>query len=351
MMSLRDISALTGYSVSVVSRALSSDPEVSSIISPSTRKVIHDAVSRSGFKPNHVASCMRRGVNPSLGVFLLRKSGSLICDTVIGISEEAATRNWPLNFYFGPVDDFCQFLKRMSKQKNMGVIAYHSVLKNRMNENCAKSISQYCSLGGKLVCLNHYPGGETETVENISQLRFADYQGGVLAAEFLHSHGCVKLLSFALGDDYCFQARMSGFSDYCQKHGLDYQVFPHEVSEREWHERHRAVIEQIEPHLSSESKLGVFIPSDHVLLSCAGYLLERGVAIGRDIHLVGYDDNDFSRFQPWPFATLKQDFLKEGRLAVKMLANLLKGEPGQKMELAPELVLWNYPKSQQKCEK
>lgn len=347
-MNLREISAVTGYSVSVVSRALSPNPDISSIISPRTRKVIREAVSRSGYQPNHVASCMRRGVNPSLGVFLLRKSCSLICDTVIGISEEAAVRNWPLNFYFGPVADFCQFLSRMSRQKNMGVIAYHSVLDNWENAHCDESISQYCSRGGKLVCLNHHPGGIITAGENVSQLRFADYQGGVLAAEFLHSRGCTEYLSFTLGDDFCFQARMSGFSDYCREHALSCQVFPCETPELEWNERYGAVMSRIEPFLRPGIKLGVFIPSDHVLLSCAGRLVEQGFAVGREIHLVGYDDNDFSCFQPWPFATLKQDFLKEGRLAVKMLADLLKGESGRELELLPELNVWNYPCSEDK---
>jgi DNA-binding LacI/PurR family transcriptional regulator len=182
--------------------------------------------------------------------------------------------------------------------------------------------------------------------ENISQLRFSDYQGGMLAAEFLHSRGCTEYLSFTLGDDYCFQHRMSGFSDYCQKHNLPCQVFPFETPGQEWNKRYVAVMERMEPFLRPGKTPGVFLPSDSVLLSCAGRLVERGFAVGRDIHLVGYNDSDFSGFQPWPFATLKQDFLKEGRLAVEMLAGLLAGEAGRKMELMPELKLWNYPESE-----
>jgi len=289
---------------------------------------------------------MRRGVNPALGVFLLCKSGSLICDAMIGISDEAAHRGWPLNFYFGAVDDFRVFLSRMSRQKNMGVIAYHNMLSGELNDSCEDLIAQYCSRGGKLVCLNYYFPGASPVAENVSLLRFGDYQGGIKAAQFLHSQECSQYLSFELGTDYCFQKRVAGFSDYCQQNAFPCQVFPAEVLDGEWSERYHAVMARIEPHLRASARLGVFIPSDHVLLSCAGVLTKRGYKLGEDVHLVGYDDSEFACFQPWPFATLKQDFQKEGRLAVELLAELLAGESGRAVELQSELITWNYPASE-----
>lgn len=72
------------------------------------------------------------------------------------------------------------------------------------------------------------------------------------------------------------------------------------------------------------------------------HLSSSDLKIAQHVHLVGYNYNDFTAcISGWPFATLQQDFVKEGHLAITMLEELMDGKNGKVLLLQPQLKLCN----------
>lgn len=344
-MDLRELSRHTGYSVSVLSRALNPRPDASSNVSAATREKIRKLVRELGFRPNRLASCVRRGKIPSIGIFLPTYSGSLIADAVFGISAAAAERKLPLNFYFGERDDFQSFLQHMCDEGCTGIIAGSNVLPGDSLE-CLALIERFFDDGGKLVFFNEQPlpSPRVRKLPAYSVLAYDDVAGGRLAAEHLCSLNCRSLLLVEPGDSQCFLDRHKGFLDYCQEKGMDSQIIPETRVLRTSRKLKPEFFELLFETMQSRPKgaIGLFVPSDYLLLDIMVHISGSKWRMGRDIHLVGYNFNDFSAcISGWPFATLQQDFVREGQMAIKMLAELMDGKAGGKILLQPLLKICN----------
>jgi DNA-binding LacI/PurR family transcriptional regulator len=68
---------------------------------------------------------------------------------------------------------------------------------------------------------------------------------------------------------------------------------------------------------------------------------ERGLEVGRDISLIGFDDAPMSQYLLPPMTTIRQPIREAGRKCVDILVELMKGVQSQKHQvlLQPELVL------------
>ncbi|MFA6931944.1 MAG: LacI family DNA-binding transcriptional regulator [Lentisphaeria bacterium] len=348
-MTLRELSKRTGYSVSVLSRALNPNPDASCNISASTRLKIRRLVDDLGFRPNRLASCMRRSKVPSLGIFLPMYTGSLITDAVFGISRAAAERSLPLNFYFGEYRAYCMFLERMIGEGCTGIIAGSNMI--RGNDSADIDLQKrYMDAGGKMVFFNEHPTslpkGDRE-VQSYSVLSYDDYAGGKMAAAHLHSQHCRNLLFVTLGTSPCYLQRQAGFEEYCQKHKLSCRII--EGCDMDYYNRKSCPVffPELLFFLKEHAKevTGLFVPSDYMLLDIMVHLSTAGLQIGRQVLPVGYNFSDFTGcISGWTFATLQQDFVKEGHLAITMLEELMDGKNGKQVQLQPQLRLCNQPK-------
>lgn len=347
-MTLRELSKRTGYSVSVLSRALNPNPDASCNISASTRQEVRRLVRDLGFRPNRLASCMRRGKVPSLGVFLPTYSGSLITDAVFGISRAAAERSLSLNFYFGESGDYCTFLERMIHDGCTGVIAGSNVIRDS-DSSAAGLQERYMDKDGKLVFFNEHPTPlpKERDLQSYSVLSYDDHAGGKMAAAYLHSQNCQNLLFITLGGSPCYLERQAGFQEFCVDNKLSCRIM--EGCDVDFYNRkfRPDFFGELLNFLRQQSGelTGIFVPSDYMLLDIMVHLSTAGLHIGRQVLPVGYNFNDFTGcISGWSFATLQQDFVKEGHLAITMLEELMDGKSGKQVQLQPQLRLCNLPK-------
>jgi LacI family transcriptional regulator len=340
-MTLRELSKRTGYSVSVLSRALNPTPDASCNVSASTRQKIRCLARDLGFRPNRLASCMRRGKVPSLGVFLPTYSGSLISDAVFGISHAAAERGLSLNFYFGEGGDYRSFLKRMIDNGYMGVIAGSLVIRGG-DPSAARLQERYMDEGGKIVFFNEYPNPlpKEREPQSYSVLSYDDHVGGKMAAAYLHAQQCQNLLLVTLMSAPCYLERQAGFEEFCLENKLAYKIMEGWGANDHRRKLLPDFFEELLNFLRQQSggTTGIFVPSDYMLLDIMMHLSTTGMQIGRQVFPVGYNFSDFMRsISGWPFATIQQDFVKEGHLAITLLEELIDGKSGKQVRLQPEL--------------
>lgn len=223
MVTIKDIAKESGFSVSVVSRALNPKPDQK--VKATTEKTIKDIAEKLGYRPNHTAAFLQRGRNPSIGVFLPHERNSLMADLVFGISDAARKYGLVLNFYFGLKEQtFHDFLDFANKNRVAGILSYMPVyepLQKFWQEKCQEFIKN----GGKAVFINN--PGLPEL--NIPSVCIDNYAGGRTAAEYLIKKGCDKLLcaEYTAGS-WQLSKRTEGFKDFAFSAGLQQktELFP-----------------------------------------------------------------------------------------------------------------------------
>jgi LacI family transcriptional regulator len=101
-------------------------------------------------------------------------------------------------------------------------------------------------------------------------------------------------------------------------------------------------------HDAAERLLGLPVPPTAIL--CANdmtafgvmhALAERGLRVGRDVSVIGYDDVPLARFSAPPLSTLRQPARAAGRRLAHMLLERLRGVPVEDLceVWQPELIL------------
>ena len=81
--------------------------------------------------------------------------------------------------------------------------------------------------------------------------------------------------------------------------------------------------------------------SDLMAIGAMNAALERGLQVGRDVAIVGFDDLPLARYLRPPLTTLRQPLHQVGELVIDMLLRLIRGEelPQRHVLLPPELVV------------
>ena len=95
--SLKELAAYCELSSATVSDVLNGKAR-SKRISRKTEKRVLDAAKLLDYRPNRMAACFRRGLNPAIGVFLPDQAYAPVAALAMGISDAALKDNIPLNF-------------------------------------------------------------------------------------------------------------------------------------------------------------------------------------------------------------------------------------------------------------
>ena len=142
MVSLSDIAKEVKFNVSVVSRALSENPDKHAVVKAETRELIQRTAMRMGYQPNRQASFNGRKRCATIYCFLPENADRLTADLMYGIVRAAGEENFPLKFYRGGSEsDLSGFLLRMIDGiDHSGVITYPPFA---LTGSCAEMLRKY----------------------------------------------------------------------------------------------------------------------------------------------------------------------------------------------------------------
>ena len=90
------------------------------------------------------------------------------------------------------------------------------------------------------------------------------------------------------------------------------------------HDAHAAAIDLLDG--VPELPLAVFAYNDVVALGVASATRERGLTIGRDVLLVGFDDIEAARYEQPPLSTVHIGVTEMGRAAAELLVAIIDGD-------------------------
>ncbi|MFA6566770.1 MAG: LacI family DNA-binding transcriptional regulator [Victivallales bacterium] len=322
MATLKEIAGITGLSISVVSRALNPQPDKNAIVSSKTKALVQKTASRLSFRPNLAARSLKKGISPSIGVFLPEFSNNLIADLVMGMAEAAEKAGFPLGFHFGLTQEsYYDFFKKAASESKSGIITYPYILSE--DKRLTKELLDYHNAGGSVVVLN------TEAnLHGITRLGIDDRYGGGLAAKHLLERACTEFICFSPSD----KERFESFSATIQEAGYKVKAAKDDADAE-------TLLRLCAKRKTCKTRLGVFATTDRNAMGLLPKLRSLGFTFAENIFLIGYDDLQLTDLTDPPLTTIHQPFREEGRRAIKKLLRMLDGEQEESETLLPELIV------------
>jgi len=327
MVKLQDIATKLGLSLSVVSRAMSDNPDKHSVVREATRERIRAYAAQVGYQPNRQASFLgKRGKSANIFCYLPDYPTRLINDLLFGISETACAENFPVNFIFGKHNhDLSRFIEYAKVNPHAGILTYPTAM---MAPEQVNSFKEYHQTGGKILFLNTISNtgltGEPVEFQGIPTLNIDENKGGKLAAAHLLSlkPDVVYLLTLNLG--YIYDTRELGFTEYCHNHGHEViRITPEEIQQM---------------NFTKGMSCAIFADCDYVASDLYSVLARKGLSVGKEILLCGFDDIFYGRIASPSLTTIHQPMRHEGRIAVQKLVRMIYGIQEKDELLSPYLL-------------
>lgn len=327
--SLRDVARLAGVSVPTASQALNGRAR----ISDETRARVREAARRLHYTPHAAARRLILGRSDSVGIVPGRNMAGIFSDFfyravltgVGGVFEDAGYRM----LITPPVraaSESPRFVQ-MAEAREVDGLLIAGVVE-------ARWVQDAMAAGTPVVLLdNHLPGTDVPAVVN-------DNTGGAYSATYhLASLGHRRIGLVGAAVDYPFgQETREGYRRALADAGLPYDpalelAIPIDADLAR--QRVHALLARAAPPTA------IFAVTDMLALGVIAGAREHGLAVPRDLSVIGMDDIEPAAVTTPPLTTVRIQKEEMGRRAAQMLLALLRGDDGAAttIVLRPELVV------------
>ena len=319
---IRDVAQRAGVSKSTVSRVLTHDARVNA----TTRARVEAAVRDMGYRPNALARGLLSGRTQTIGLVVFGLHNPFFGILASGV--DSAARALGYNLLISTSNENLakemECLAMFAERRVDGVL----IVPIRSDEAELHAIQ---GSGHNVVLLNSVPNDATMSSVGVDDLR-----GGYLATSHLLGLGHRRIS--IIGDRPGCITRLRGYRLAHEERGVpvDERLIVENVEDVD------AVNAIVRDQLSIPTPpTAIFATNDELAIEVLHAVLELGLAVPHDIALVGYDDIPVAARLAPALTTVAQPKEDQGRLAVKMLVDLIDhpGTPAQRLILQPRLVV------------
>lgn len=334
---LKDLAAHVGKSITTVSRALGDYDDVS----PVTKALVREAVAELGYEPNITARQLQRQRTDTIGLILPasfpRFSDPFFSQLLAGIVEQAAEFGIDLLVTSNASGDEEQerYLRYMRSRRVDGFIVVRT---QRADARIA------------LLREHDFPFvafGRTEQVGSVdgeidTGFPFVDDDGALgiqLAIDHLAALGHERI-AFIMEPPNLMKAhlRLRGFRSGLEKNSLPIDeslILTGGFRQRSGQILGGQLLDSIDPPTA------IVTQNDLLALGVLSAAHERGVRVGAELSVTGYDDIDLAEYANPPLTTLHQSALEIGNRICKLVVDVINNESSvEKVNiLEPKLVI------------
>lgn len=323
MITIKEVAELAKVSQATVSRAINNHPTVKD----ANRKKVFNAIEQLGYKPNAFAQALASSRSNSIGMLVGSLDGPFYGPLMHHTEDTIRQNNNHLIVTSGQEShskekDSIEFLR--SKRVD-GFILHSDKLSDDELIDVVKNTPA-------TIILNRY------IPDIANNCIFIDNElGGYLATKHLLDHGHTHIAcitgQLSKGDS---RDRLQGYRLALAEAGIDYNPsyviegrFDHDGN----HERTRRLLDR------ASDITAVFCQNDNIALAVYDVAAERGIIIGKELSVVGFD-NDYHSAHIRPRLTTVNFPVEEmGREAARgVLAMVQDNEVHLKQQLQPELI-------------
>lgn len=322
---LADLAKIVGVSPGTVSRALAGN----SLVNTKTREKIEVIAREHGFRPNQMASKLRRqktgviGVAIPLGHDERQRISDAFFMTLLGhLADELTEKGYDLMLRrVIPAQDEDWLDRLIGSGMVDGVIVIGQSDQFERIEDVADGYLPMVVWG------NHQEGQRHCVVGTDNRL------GGKLAAERLIASGAKKLAFLGDTQPIEFAARFAGAIEVGEKLGVSIIALPTHLSPERTGEEIAGHLREIEGEID-----GIFAATDTIAVACLKELRARGMEVPSQIKIVGFDDLPISSQTVPPLTTVRQDIAAGAKGLVELLLRRLEGDDTESLVMPPHLI-------------
>lgn len=324
---IKDIAKILGLSVSTVSRALKSHPD----ISDETKNHVNDLARKLNYKPNSLALSLRSNKTNNIGVIIPEVVHHFFSSVISGIEDVAYDHGYNVMV--------CQ----SNESYNREVINAQALLMNRVD-------GVLVSIAKTTYNFDHFRSYLEQDVPMVffdricpdiitDRVVFNDEAGAYMATEHLINIGCKKIAHFSGPQNLLIgQGRFAGYQRALRHYNIPFD--PNLVLGCDTREEAMAVTSGF--LIKNPDIDGIFVVNDSTAISVIQEIQKMGKRIPLDIAIIGFGDGPNALIISPALTTIEQKGYEMGKEAVTLLLNKIENETPinsfQTKVLSPSLI-------------
>lgn len=327
---IRDVAKQLNLSITTVSRALDDYDDVAH----DTRARVRITARKMGYVPSRAARNLRRQRADIIG-YVIPASGTRFTDAffsefMAGLGDQAVSHNFDLLVSTATPDTLAE------KQ------IYARWIQSRLVDGVILSRMRLDDWRAKHLTKNNFPfvvHGRTQGKADYPFIEFDSRAGFAMLVKHLVEHKHTRIAYIGAPDKFTLQR--DRYAGYCD--GLEAANIPFDKTLIGEGDLTRAGgYQAAQPLLDLQNPPTAIIGAND--LTADGVLRaarERGIVVGRELAVAGYDGTELSEHTQPPLTTLKQPVYETARNLATMLIAIIQGEPlaDQQIILQPELIV------------
>lgn len=323
------IAAMLGVSQPTVSRALRGDKKVNE----DTRARIVKLAAELNYSVDHNALRLRTQQTYSIALVILCRRGENKANinpfylSLLGcIAASASERGYNLiiSFQDSPSNFFANYTG--SRQAD-GLI----VIGSGQNVEGWQFFGDYAKHKTPMICWG-------ASMQDLVSIKSDNIQGAQLALDHLASTGCgnIAYIGPMDSDQPQFQDRINTYMAWTSAKGLPVICPPLPENAVREDQGYEAVSGLVRNGTMFD---GLFCANDFIALGAMRALEEQGIAVGKDVRVVGFDGIATGGYAQPPLTTIAQDYIRAGEMLVEALISVLKGQEPETEPVPVRLLL------------
>lgn len=308
---IKDIAKILGISISTVSRALKSHPDISA----NTRNQVKDLARKMNYEPNALAMNLRRNKTNTLGVIIPEIVHHFFSSVISGIEDIAYDRGYNVMV--------CQSNELYERE----VINSRALLANRVD-------GVLISVSKTTLEFDHFRNFLNQGIPMVFFDRICpeiicdrvitnDEGGAFLATEHLILIGCKKIAHFAAPQNLLIgQGRVSGYHRALKQYQRVFdRALVLQCDTRE------LALEKTERFLKENPDVdGIFAVNDSTAIATMQIIQKMGKNVPSDISVIGFGDGPNALIACPSLSTVEQKGYEMGTEAIKLLVHKIENE-------------------------
>lgn len=324
---IKDIAKRVGLSITTVSRALSDHDDVS----PETKKLIHQTAEEMGYTPNLMARRFQKRKTDTIGLILPtfgpRFADPFFSELLAGIGNMAANKGYDLLVSTRPpgLDEMQSYRQMVQGHRVDGLV----VVRTRIHD---ERIQYLYSARFPFVAF-----GRTTNQIDFPFVDEDSAYGMGLVAEHLVDLGHRRIACIASPPELMFsQYRLNGLRSRLKSLNspLDESLIRvGDMTQRSGYEQAVSLLDLKVPPTA------IIACNDLMALGAMSAAQDRGLEVGTDISITGFDNIPMASHSHPPLTTVQQPIYKIGSMVCEMLVKCISGDPLDQPQviLKPEL--------------
>lgn len=325
MISIKDVAQEAGVSVTTVSHVVNS----TRFVAPATKEKVEKAIEQLGYQPSSLARALKIKSTKTIGMLVSSSTNPFFAEVVQGVEEGCYQKHYSL-ILCNSGDDHERHLSYLQ-----------TLLQKRIDALVVMTTSSDAIFNEKLASLKKLPKILLDFELSVDGCAIADDSilGGRLATNHLLEQGLSEI-GCLIGpvEHPRSRDRYRGFIEAMQAsdHAIRSDwVVSDELSAPGGYRAMQKVLE------AAERPQAVFACNDMMAIGAYRAIQEKGLKVGEDISIIGYDDLELAAYLTPSLTTVHQPSFELGLKAADILIDHLenKADMPKLLQFEPSLVV------------